>query len=697
MREFLPERPDKEQNLVLIKRLRTNKPLAPYARRSDPTAKDAKRDRTQSREMQTEDMIAWGLHNGWSLALIFPYFADLGLSGTLRPDQRPDMLRLFDDLDSGKLDGGTIACWQENRPFRDETHIYYNQLIDKMLQHNVVMLVMSPRLYIYDMRDPFDMERLRDKFKEAAEFIPKHVKGWLHPARERAAWEYGEWAGLGSLPPGFIVDYDEHSPTYKKIIPYWPHIEKTKEKFQLFMELGGDIGLFYKRLRKSPIIYPEFESWVDKRITNRFNLSRYPGGGYYIRGRSSLVSLLTHPLHYGYRPIENVIRRDDQGNKIREFEPVIDQELLDFAYYRLARTDFDGNPIAANSKPRRYFQRDSNELYGLLKFRIHSNQGKARTSSHGGRAGVYLIEIMRQDDYICDPDIILAVPCGEIDTIIVNRMMEHVRDISKKCESAETFQQQVNEIRKKRQSRIKQLEASINDINRNQAGLTLSLGKVELEREEVKQINDSEKLKRLQRRKELITEQIDTLETERRTLIQTKADVEKQAANDYGSLDEELEELEKLWPEYTFEHRRNLINFVIKEVFIDSISTHWLRIQVLWLHEEWGREEMFYLRKSGKRKEWTDEEIELLRATYASTPYAQLRALFPDKSWKAIYDKGRFGLGIMRPTTRPGRPAPGEEFVPRWEINLSYSDLEFMQEQGINHNARCTNWIPVYQ
>lgn len=105
MRAFLPERADQGQSLVLIKQLRTNKPLAPYARRSDPTAKDAKKDRTQSREMQTDDMIKWGTRNGWPSSLIFPYFADLGLSGTLRPDQRPDMLRMFDDLDSGKLDG----------------------------------------------------------------------------------------------------------------------------------------------------------------------------------------------------------------------------------------------------------------------------------------------------------------------------------------------------------------------------------------------------------------------------------------------------------------------------------------------------------------------------------------------------------------------------------------------------------------
>ena len=699
MREFLPERPDKEQNLVLVKQLRTNKPFAPYARRSDPTAKDAKRDRTQSREMQTEDMIAWGLHKGWSLALIFPYFADLGLSGTLRPDQRPDMLRLFDDLDSGKLDGGTIACWQENRAFRDETHIYYNQLIDKMLQRNVVFVVISPRLYIYDMRDPFDMERLREKFKEAAEFIPKHIKGWLHPARERAAWVYGEWAGLGSLPPGFIVDYDKDSPTFKMPVPYWPHIEKNREMFELFMQLGGDISLFYNRLRHAPIIYPEFESWVDPHNINTFKASRYPGGGYYIKNTNSLLKLLTHPLHYGYRPVNDVIRRDEQGNKIREFEPVIELDLLDFAYYRLAKTDFDGNPIN-NDKPRRYFQQDSDGNYGLVKYRITSNQGIVRTKPKGPyndktpRRGMYVIETVNQSSYLYDRIWNTAIMCEEIDTIIVKRLMEHVRDISKKRESIETFQQQVNEIRKQRQSRIKQLEASIHDINRKQAGLTLSLASVELEIEEAKQADDKEKQELLQRRKELITEQIDTLETERQTLIQAMADLKKETENDYGSLDEELEELETLWPEYDFEHRRNLINFIVKEVVIDSMSTHWLRIQVLWLHEEWGREEMFYHRRVGNRKEWTDEEKKILTDHYLSMSRPELMALLPDKTWNSIIlmwkrtfrDEGYRNIERRK-----------EDMLSKWTLDYSHSDLAFMREHNLEGVLSYTNWVQLFQ
>lgn len=39
------------------------------------------------------------------------------------------MLRLFDDIDEGRYDHGTIICWQESRLFRDETQIYYNQFM----------------------------------------------------------------------------------------------------------------------------------------------------------------------------------------------------------------------------------------------------------------------------------------------------------------------------------------------------------------------------------------------------------------------------------------------------------------------------------------------------------------------------------------------------------------------------------------
>jgi len=682
MRLFLPKRVIDQQNQTIIKQLRTDKPFAPYARRSDPDAKDAKKDKTQSREMQTEDFILWGKRNGWPDHLIFPYFADLGLSGTLPPDQRPDMLRLFDDLDSGKLDGGTIGCWQENRPFRDETHIYYNQLIEKMKKHNVVLVVLSPRLYIYDMRDPFDEERLRDKFKEAANYIPVHIKGWLHPARERAAWEDDEWAGMGDLPPGFICDYDPLSPTYKHAIPYWPHIEKVKEHFELYMELAGEISLFYQYLRTSPIVFPEFSPDVDRRVVSKFKLARYPGGGYYIKGKTSLVSVLTHSMYGGYRAVKGVIRRDQDGNKLQSFEPVIDKELREFAYYRLARTDFDGNPLEGKSK-KRYFH-DKDAEIGLLKFRIQSDQGEVRV--HKGcrkTAGVYRIQRLA-DGYLRQAVYYAEIACEEIETFVVSRLLERAEQLCQRQGDIEAYEATTAAVRNARLAKIKQIEQSMLDIDRDQSGLTRNIGKVEREKEEAEKKNDTATIELKDKRLQLLEQEIETLELERRRLLKAKEVLEEEIDNDIGSLEEELIKLKNGWPDYNFKKRRSLVNFAIQEVKINKVSTHWIEIQVLWLNEEWGHEQMYYRRHIGAVKKWTDKEVDILEKHYATMPTDELMALLPERTWHAIRCYAADHLDGERCRQRGNTPNIG--------MTDSHVDREFMKSRGMLENVSYTNW-----
>lgn len=703
MRAFLPKRDD-ERESIISKQLRTNRPFLPYARRSDHTAKDAKKDKTQSREMQTEDMIKWGKEKGWTESLIYPYFADLGLSGTLAPDQRPDILRLFEDLDSGKYDHATIGCWQENRLFRDETHIYYNQLIDKMLQHDVVLVVISPRLYIYDMRDSYDRERLREKFKEAARFIPDHVKGWLHPARERAAWEDDEWAGMGDPPPGFIIDFNPKSPTYKHLIPYWPHLEKVQEYFELFMEMGGEISLVYQHLRASPIVFPEFGSEVDRTNVDRFKLSKYPGGGYYIKGKSSIVAMLTQPLYIGYRSIKGVIRRDKQGNKLRSFEPVLNEDLWEFAFYRLAKTDLDGNPIEGQ-RVVRFYQRDTDETFGLLKFRIKSNQGEVGTHADSRKpgGGMYLIRTL-EESFLHSYITRAAIACEDIEAPVVNSLLQHIDKLSKTFESLAQYQEHAMARRNERLAKIKQIERSITSIDEDQSGLTRNLGRVERAIEElekkirepdregdgIKREDAIEKKELKERRRELIEKDIETLEIERRRLIDAKEMLEQEADNDIETLEEELIKLKAGWKNYSFKRRRNLINFAVQEVIIDVMSTHWMKIEVLWLYEEWGREVMYYYREKGMRKEWSEEEKGVLCEHYATLPQLQLMALLPDRGWAAIQSIARME-GLPRLIGRS--KGNGTEANDRDE---SYSDLEFRREEGIPQNVKYTNWQVLY-
>jgi hypothetical protein len=668
--------------------LRTGKPAAAYARRSDHKAKDEEKDKSQSREMQTEDMIDWGMVQGWKRQLLFPYFADLGLSGTLRPDQRPDMLRMFDDIDAGKLDHGTVICWQENRLFRDETQIYYNQFIQKCLEHDILVVVVSPYLMIYDFRDEFMTEMFRWKCKESADFIKRHVKGWMLPARHRAAWIDGEWAGLGDPPTGFMVDYDEKSKTYKKLIPYWPHAEKKRELRELFVELGCNISLLVQRLQISPIIFPEFEDWVDPRIVKRFKMAKHPQGGYFPKSQSTLVSMLTDVNDIGYRSIEGVIRRDRSGEKIRDHDPIVEQELFFLCYYPLAQTDLDGNPLDGH-RPKRYFQNGSKGDYGLLKFRITSPQGEVRAHSAGNgqsgkpATGNYVILYDECPDGLEHRVIETAIPCEEIDRLVVKRLMEHVRQISYNQESIEAYEEAAKRVRAERTRKIKQIDKSMLDIGKKQSGLTISLGQITAE---IAEETDKEKREIKQSLKQLILEQIETLEMERRRLTQAKADLIDDAASDLGTLDEELKDLETLWTKRTFEKRRSLLNYLVREVVIESMSTHWMRIQVLWLHEEWGREEMYYRRKKGHAKEWTPIEDEILRNNYPAMPKAQLMRLLSDRGWESVIARA-MEKGI--PRTLQGRPA-GETVG--GNKHDSYSDRAFMQEYNIGESTKCTNW-----
>lgn len=545
MRKFMPKRQN-DQEQVLIKQLRTNRPLLVYARRSDPLAKDQRRDRTQSREMQTQDMIVWGQESGWSPKLIHPYFADLGLSGTLRPDQRPDMLRLFEDLDSGKFDGSTIACWQESRPFRDETHIYYNQLIDKMLQHDIVLVVLSPRLYIYDMRDPFDKERLREKFKEAADFIPKHVKGWLLPARERAAWEYGEWAGIGDLQIGYIVDLDEDSPTFKKRIPYAAHVDIVRrEIFEAFAEVGGEIGLLNRRIALSPVIFPFFEPHIDRRIVNKFNKWSTCSNGYILQHGNTIRSILTNPVYIGYQSVNGVIRRDRQGNMITSHEAIVDPELFFFAYYRLSKYDLDGT-LLEGREVKRYFYRGDQATYGLCKYRIRWSNGPVRTEAHGEYDGDTPVDrpiyILAPETFKLGSKNYMCLPCEEVDAEIVNRLMYHVQELSKEQKETSEYEKQAQVIREGRKKKIKQIEQSLVDIEVKQTKLANALSTVKDDnnpsvdsKQASTQLQDDSNVDPKQvstRLQELIIEQMRNLERERLLLMKDKQRLEEEAEND---------------------------------------------------------------------------------------------------------------------------------------------------------------------
>jgi hypothetical protein len=199
-----------------------------------------------------------------------------------------------------------------------------------------------------------------------------------------------------------------------------------------------------------------------------------------------------------------------------------------------------------------------------------------------------------------------------------------------------------------------------------------------------------------QRLQELILEQMKTLERDRILLLKDKQRLEEETANDIGSLEEELKDLESQWIEYNFEKRRSLIKFVVREVVVDVLSTHWVRVRVTWLHEGWGTEELHYSRQRGKQGDWTVEEDEIIRAYWATATKAQLMTLLPDRAWRSIQMRGWLAGTKRKVGTRPAEERTvivgnGEKIIVEGR-DLSYSDIVFLHSMNVPLSSQRIEW-----
>jgi len=100
---------------------------------------------------------------------------------------------------------------------------------------------------------------------------------------------------------------------------------------------------------------------------------------------------------------------------------------------------------------------------------------------------------------------------------------------------------------------------------------------------------------------------------------------------------------------------------------------------------------MFYRRRVGGNKEWTDEEKKIIREHYLSMPRTELVALLPDKTWDSIMQMAGH---IFRNEGERDEHRKRETF-PRWMVNCSHSDLVFMREHNIEGKLLYTNWVSL--
>src|SRR5712691_8203823 len=139
------KRQEPEQNDIWYSPLPVDAMWGIYARQSTP-AQVLKN--IQSGEMQTDDLLRWLVERGVREGKISLFDADLGVSGTLRIDQRTGLQELVARIEANEIKA--VLVYQVSRLFRDETGVQYNVFANICKQHNCLLITSDGMIFNFN-------------------------------------------------------------------------------------------------------------------------------------------------------------------------------------------------------------------------------------------------------------------------------------------------------------------------------------------------------------------------------------------------------------------------------------------------------------------------------------------------------------------------------------------------------------------
>ena len=654
-----------------------------YARQSTPAQliKHA-----ESTEMQTDDLIAWlgdrGVEEGnWKL-----FDADLGKSGTLRIDQRTGLQELVERIKADEIKA--VLVYQISRLFRDDTGVQYNTFAEICKQHTCVLVTSDGMVFNFYNRMHLKMFRFLAEY--AAEYIPQQL-GLLHAAKLRKARKgFHMWS---APPTGYVVDGDKSSPTYQRLIPYWPHAKKILEYLERFYQLEGDMSTLCRELEELPYLFPPFESWVDARILNnkRWKGREVPGGGYGIT-RKGLELLLCNPVLIGWWIVQgDIVSRQNH-------EPIIDKTheyLFWYAFEQLSPYNIDGTVNDKRAKePRRFFQKATVEKPGLLKKRI---------VCPGCRVHVHVINTVAHYALIPEEKAsgllrngLNDIPTHLIDDAFTKRFLERLQE----SHDFDEYRRWLSEATERKEALVGIIGEQLAEIDRQQEVLLdeklairsrindsirqAKQAQPDADEEQLRaqfEVEAGQELDRLQKR----TTKLNALAQELRAKLPTEEETrEIETARKYQDFQTEVRKLIPVWGVKPIEVRREFVNLFVGEVTLEVVSPHWVRLTIQWRHPAWETDMLFVYRHHGPTPFWTEEETEVLVHMFPTALQEDVLMLLPLRSWDSIRHKAK--------------RVPVQRTVPTvitFPEQLTWADWQFMQEEGIDLDSQVTKCVSL--
>jgi DNA invertase Pin-like site-specific DNA recombinase len=684
MRSFkTPEELERERQeaLGLIPfRLPTDKILIIYARQS--TKGQVFKNR-ESALQQTEEQLEWALEMGWPQdlqRLLIENQAKDGTirnaSGRLRIDEREGLSTAMLYINSGEA--GAVKVRDVARLFRDEDLVGPVVFAKACKDHRVIVVTDD---YTYNFNDPkrgkADYKKFIQEAQEAADFLNKQV-AMMARYRKRKGMR-GEYAGH-NVPTGFMLDDDRLF-----YVPNPDHAKPLKALFKRFRALGGNLAVLRREIVGQPT-FPDLPLEILER-TGQIILTKVPRG-WTIKSHDGLKTILTNPAYIGH------IAYGGRIVKYNAHPAIVDEDDFWFAYYRLAKTDFEGNPIEhPDGVTKRYTQETTDTPYPALLGGLRNDGTPVITTTMGEQASVYinrgkLVTYCALDrSPITTSPHSLRIGVDRLDGIFSERLVYRVGEALKQRASTLAGSEQAAQLEQTYATINHQLDQTLQEAERSQDGqpdpqtaLEASIAETKkriAEKERVGHEASSEMsgedlrqhyaaLKRLRTNLAAMQQKLDRLSTEELEQAEAK---------------QKLPEVHDRWAGMSFESKQRFIRAATSRIVLDDMEVGWARLTIEWSPLLGGDiiDEAYIWTIAGKR--WTEEEKQLLREHYATAERSWLLEQLPDRGWDAITVKAGL-LGAERSHSVGYWARESTNVGP--SLRLSVNDWRFIQEHEID-------------
>ena len=590
-----------------------------------------------------------------------------GVSGTLRIDQRDRLKETMLDIYADKVK--VVWAYSISRLFRDKYGVQVATFIEACAKHNVKVVIESAKTF--DFTNSTDIMLFQFLANVAARENEERSK-LLHEASANKA-RRGQYHGK-PLQPGYIIDRTENSPTFGRYIPYSPHSEVVARLHKRFRDLNGQFNLLAAEVGKMSVVFPPFEAWVDKRNISQFKLKKVckvhgwlcdckqtdcEMMGYHI-SRLALFRLLTAVEYAGYWKFKGEVLTDEEGQPLKNHEPIVPMDDWLYAFNRLSFTTLTGevNTIRPNTKT--WTPAKNAESTSLLKGIVTSPLGAVNSSE-----GVYRVMERRQGSKMHNSNI-LTVSTIWIDGPFEMRLLQRLYE--NQAGNGKFLREQLKHIKANNAKALVSVDEQIANYQKaiaNREAYIANVGAA-IDKETALELNDAMKKDRAQ-------------------LAALRA--KKDAANkEMTGIEEMIQRIRMLTGKpgksgiEGNEESRRFIRLMCESVELSKYSNHVLTLTVRWRAPFTQIDVLYLYRKEAGRQPWSKADEQVLRDLYPEADRLTILQALPTRSWQSIIAWAN-DMGLRRYTQLNTSGIH--------DILLCWNDTQLLQAHGWKRDEKC--------